>query len=402
MKYTYHARTKEGRQETGTIEAYSKEAAALLLQKYNVFVTSLEAEAPKHVWFQKIKFRTPISKKDLTIFFRQLSIMLDSRVPVVASLASLASQTNKKSFKEIISDISNLVQEGAPLSSAMAAYPHVFSNFYVNLVKSGETSGDISKSLNYIANHLESENDIIVKVRQAMMYPVFVLCVLVVVVAIIIIEVMPQISSLIKESGGKPSWFTVIILDFYGFLASYWWALVLAVALLAGLAIFYANTKAGKTNISILLLKVPFLGGVLKKVFLTRFCSNVATLISAGVSIQSALKITENTVSNPAYRQITSRIEKEISEGEKISYVMSKYKEYFPPFVVQMVKVGEETGKLDSALMEVVNFYQKDITGAISMFSSLLEPVMIIVLGIIVAIMAISVLSPLYGALGTV
>src|SRR6185436_19706310 len=322
MKFNYRARTREGKMETGTIDAYSKEAASLLLQKYNVFVTSLEPHEKGSSFFANIKFRPRVSKKNLTIFFRQLAIMLDSRVPVVASLASLASQTTNKGFREIISDVSNLVQEGAPLSGALAAYPSVFDSFYINLVKSGEASGNISTSLTYIANHLESENDILVQLRQAMLYPVFVLCVLVVVIAIIIVEVMPRISDLIKESGAKPSAFTSFILRFYDFLGSYWWAILAALVLVVGVVVLYFRTKEGKKNLAILLLKIPFLGGLLKKVFLTRFCSNISTLISAGVSIQSALKIAENTVNNAAYKQIASQIEKQISEGEKISYVM--------------------------------------------------------------------------------
>jgi len=402
MKFNYRARTKEGKMEAGTIEAYSQEAAAILLQKYNIFPTYLAVQEQKSSFLKRATFSPPVSKKDLAIFFKQLSIMLDSRVPVVSSLASLAAQTNKKSFKEIIKDIAGLVEEGAPLSGAFGAYPRLFGPFYINLVKSGEASGNISASLNYISLHLEREHDILVQLRQAMLYPVFVFCVLLVVIAIIIIEVMPRIASLVEESGTAPSAFISATLGFYAFLGNWWWVLLVLVLAVAGLIIFYVNTQEGKSATSRMLLKIPFLGGVLKKVFIARFCSNISTLIVAGVSIQSALKITEDTVSNPVYRQIASQIGKEISEGEKISYVMVKYKDYFPPFVVQMVKVGEETGKLDQTLSQVADFYQKDIKGAIDLFSSLLEPVMIIGLGIVVAAMAISVLGPLYGALGTI
>ncbi len=402
MKFNYRARTKEGKEESGTIEAYSKEAAALLLQKYNIFPTHLQEHASPVPFFETIKLKRRISKKDLAVFFRQLSIMLDSRVPVVNSLAGLAAQTSKKGFKEVVQEVSNLVQQGAPLSGALAAYPRIFDNFYVNLVKSGEASGNISASLSYIATHLEQENDIMVQLRQAMLYPVFVLVVLFVVIAIVIIEVMPRIADLIKESGATPSFFTATILHFYAFLGSYWWAMLVALVLAVVLTVFYFNTNEGKNNLGRIILKIPFAGGLLKKVFLTRFCGNLATLVTAGVSIQSALKITEDTVNNVIYRQITAQIGKEISEGEKISYVMGKYKDYFPPFVVAMVRVGEETGKLDQTLAQVVAFYQKDIKGAIDLFSSLLEPVMIIFLGVVVGVMAISVLSPLYGALGTI
>lgn len=402
MKFDYRARTKEGNMESGTIDAYSKEAASLLLQKYNIFVTHLEAQKEPSSLGKKFTFKTGVSKKDLAVFFRQLSIMLDSRVPVVASLSSLASQTNKKNFKSILQEISHLVQEGSPLSGALAVHQNIFDGFYINLVKSGEASGNISASLSYISNHLERENDITAQLRQAMLYPIFVLCVLFVVIAIVIIEVMPRISDLIAESGGQPSFFITSILKSYEFLGNYWWAITLIAILLGALVTFYLTTKEGKNNFGIMLLKLPFIGGLLKKIFLARFCGNLATLVTAGVSIQSALKITEDTVNNVVYRKITAQIGKEISEGEKISRVMAKYKEYFPPFVIQMIGVGEETGKLDQALNQVVNFYQKDVKSAIDLFSSLLEPVMIIILGIIVAVMAISVLSPLYEALGTI
>lgn len=402
MKFNYKARTREGKLESGTIEAYSKEAAALALQKYNIFVTNLEPQESSGFFAKKITLKARVSKKELAVFFRQLAIMLDSRVPVVNSLASLAAQINKKKFKEVVLAISHLVQEGSPLSAALAAYPGIFGAFYINLVKSGEASGNISASLDYIAKHLEQENDMMVQLRQAMLYPVFVLLVLLVVIVIVIIEVMPSLTGLIKESGGTPSGFTMAILDFYAFLGSYWWALLVTLALFIFLTVFYFHTETGKNHFGRLALKTPFVGGLLKKVFLARLCGNLSTLVVAGVSIQSALKITEDTVNNVVYRQITAQIGKEISEGEKISYVMGKYKDYFPPFVVQMVRVGEETGKLDHTLKQVVDFYQKDIKTAIDLFSSLLEPVTIIFLGVVVVIMAISVLSPLYGALGTI
>ncbi len=401
MKYSYTARTKEGKVETGTIEAYSKEAAVLLLQKYNIFVTSLQDQGEK-ISFLKLRIERKVSLKDLAVFFRQLSVMLSSRVPVVQSLQSLAAQTVKHNFKEIITKISQSVEGGVPLSEAFGAYPKVFNNFYVNLVKSGEASGNISGSLDYISEYLERENDIISQLRQAMVYPTFVVTVLFVVIGIIMVEVMPKVIELIKESGLKPPLSTRIILAFYGFLQGYWWALLIVTALTVSSLIFYSATKSGKEIFSRLSLKIPLVGGVLKKVFIARFCGNISTLTSAGISINQSLKITGDTVNNVVYKEIISEIEKEVSEGEKISSVMAKHQDYFPSFVVQMIRVGEETGKLDKTLVEVVNFYQKEVKRAIDLLTSLIEPIMIIFLGAIVAMLAVSVLTPLYGALGTI
>lgn len=402
MKFNYRARTKEGKMETGVIDAYSQEAAAILLQKYNIFVTSLQEQKAKELFLKKIKFSTKISKRDLAIFFRQLSVMLESRVPVVQSLSSLAAQIRKNNFREIIMKIAHLVEQGIPLSEALANFPKVFSNFYVNLVKSGEASGKISATLNYISNNLEREDDIIVQLRQAMIYPIFVVCVLFVVIGIIIVEVMPRISDLIKETGTTPPFFTLMMLNFYKFLADYWLFLIMGLCLLVIIMVYYYNTKNGRKNYNEISLKAPFMGSLLKKVFLARFCGNVSTLLVAGISINRTLNITEDAVDNPIYKKVIAKIGKEVSEGEKISSAMLKNQDYFPLFVIQMIKVGEETGKLDKTLMEIVNFYQKDIKRTIDLFSRFLEPMMIIILGIIVTMLAISVLSSLYGAVGTI
>lgn len=402
MKFNYKARAKNGTMETGTIEAYSKEAVAFLLQKDNLFVTSIEEQVAKESFFTKIIFDKKVSKKELAIFFRQLSVMLESRVPVVQSILSLADQTTKAHFKKTLLEISKLVEQGVPLSDALSAYPKVFDKFYINLVKSGEASSKISSALFYISENLEREDDISAQVRQALIYPIFLIAVLFVVVSIIIVGVMPKIADLIKESGNTPPAFTVAMLSFYKFLGNYWWAIVLVFFILIALAIYYFNTQEGGKKYDAITLKIPFMGSLFKKVFLARLCGNVSTLLVAGISINNALKITEDTVNNVVYKKVIAQIGKEVSEGEKISSAMLENPDYFPRFVVQMIKVGEETGKLDKTLMEVVGFYQKDIKRMIDLFTRFLEPLMIIVLGIVVTALAISVLSSLYGAIGTI
>ncbi|MBI3631608.1 MAG: type II secretion system F family protein, partial [Candidatus Staskawiczbacteria bacterium] len=198
MKYTYQARTKEGRIEEGTVEASSKDTAAALLQKYNIYVTSLkEIKAPFSI---KIKFFERASKIDLAIFSRQMAVMLDSRVPVIQGLTSLAIQVSKDDFREKILKISQMVEEGSPLSEAFGTYPDTFSVFYVNLIKSGEASGKISEALYYLSDHLEREADIESQLRSAMIYPIFVLSVLFVVLLIVMIGVMPKLVDLLKEA----------------------------------------------------------------------------------------------------------------------------------------------------------------------------------------------------------
>ena len=403
MKYTYQARDKEGKIETGTVEASSKEAAAVLLQKYNIFVTSIK-EQPFFSFknSQNLEFLNKVSKKDLAIFSRQFAVMLQSRVPVAKSLKSLSVQTKNPNFKEKIFKIAQLVEEGNSLSEAFGSFPDVFNIFYVSLVKTGEATGKISESLYYLSNHLEREADISSQLKGAMIYPVLVIGVLLTVMTIVAFFVMPKLMDLIKQSTTQPPLLTRLSMDFYGFLTNYGWIVVLGFFALVGFIIYYLTTVEGKKRYDFLSLKVPIVGDLLKKIFLTNFAENISTLIGAGLTINNALKITKDTVDNNIYKNIISEIEEKVSEGEKMSSVMVKYPQYVPPFVVQMIQIGEETGTLDKNLMEIVNFYEKEVARAINNFTALLEPILIIFLGIVVTLMALTVIEPLYGSLSTI
>jgi type IV pilus assembly protein PilC len=402
MKYIYQARDKEGKIETGTVEASSKEAAALLLQKYNIFVTSIKESSPLILRTENISFLNRVSQKDLAIFCRQLSVMMQSRVPVTQSLKSLAIQVKNPGFKSKILKIAQLVEEGNPLSEAFATFPEVFNVFFISLIKTGEASGKISESLTYLSAHLERDHDIHSKITGALIYPIFVICVLIVVIGMVVVFIMPQLINLLKQTTNKPPMFTQLMIDFYIFLGNYGWIVFVAFFFLVLFIIYYFTTKEGRKTYDELSLKMPLLGGFLKKIFLIRFAENISTLINAGLSINNALKITKDTLDNSVYKRILTETEEGVSQGEKMSSILVKYPDYAPPFVVQMIQVGEETGKLDKNLMEIVNFYEKEVERAVETFTALLEPVLIIFLGAAVALLAISVIEPLYGALGTI
>jgi type IV pilus assembly protein PilC len=402
MKYIYQARSKEGKIETGTVEASNKEAAAALLQKYNVFVTSIKEQPSFILHTENIAFLNKVSKKDLAIFSRQLAVMLQSRVPVVQSLKSLALQTKNTGFKQKILKVSQLVEEGNSLSDAFGTYPEVFSVFYISLIKTGEASGKISDSLAYLSNHLEREHDISSQIRSAMIYPVLVICVLIVVILIVMFFVMPKLVDLLKQTVADPPLFTKLMIGFYSFLQSWGWIVILAFLGFIGFLIYYFRTKEGKKIYDKFSLRIPVLSDFFKKIFLIRFAENISTLIAAGLPINNALRITRDTVENFIYKQILTETDEKVSDGEKISSVLAKYPEYIPPFVVQMIQVGEETGKLDRNLMEIVGFYEKEVNRAVATFTALLEPLLIIFLGAFVAFLAVSVIQPLYGTIGTI
>lgn len=388
--------------ETGTVEASSKESAALLLQKYSIFVTSIKEQTPLFLRTENISFLNKVSKKDLAVFSRQLSLMLQSQVSVTLALKSLATQVKNPTFKEKILKIAQLVEEGNSLSESFSTFPDVFNVFYVSLVKTGEASGKISDSLLYLSDHLEREYDITAQIKGALIYPILVICVLIIVMIVVMVFVMPQLVELLKQTAAEPPFFTKLMIGFYAFLGSYGWIVFVGFFLTVLSIIYYLTTKEGKKRYDEWSLKVPFIGDFLKKIFLVRFAESVSTLIGAGLSINSALRITKDTVANSVYKKIIGETEEKVSEGEKISSVLVRYPAYAPPFVVQIIQVGENTGKLDKNLMEIVNFYQKEIKRAVEAFTALLEPVLIIFLGVFVAFLAISVLQPLYGALSTI
>ncbi len=402
MKFIYQAKDQKGKIETGTIEASSKEAAAALLRKYNITVVSLKEAKPSFFAFGKKKFAKKISKKDLAIFSRQLAVMLDARVPVVQSLLTLAAQSSNTSFREVLSRLVELVEEGNTLSEAFSAFPKIFDVFYINLIRSGEASGKISESLYYLGDHLEREYDITGRIKGALVYPAVVLAVFVVVIIIVMTFVMPKLISLMAEMGGEVPLMTRILIGFYQFFLSYGWIILLAFMGLIIFLVYYFRTEEGRKVYDRIIFKVPFINSFLEKIFLIRFAENLSTLIMAGLPITRALKITQDTIGNEVYKEIVFTAEKNVSEGEKISAALVRYPERVPAFVVQMVKVGEETGKLSFTLNEIVNFYQKEIKRMVDNFMTLIEPILIIFLGIMILILAVSVISPLYGILGSI
>ena len=401
MKFVYQARSKEGKIEKGTVEASSKQAAAEILRKYNMIIVLLEEE--KGPLFLRLRFfKKKISKKDLAIFSRQLAVMLDARIPVIQSLLSLAVQTSKSGFRDTITRVAELVEEGNSLSEAFASFPRVFDVFYINLIKSGEASGKISESLNYLSLHLEREHDITAKIKGAMIYPAVILSALLVVIVIVMTVVMPRLIDMLKELGGQIPLTTRLLIGFYNFFFHYGWLILIAFAGLVAFFIYYFRTENGKKVFDRTVVKAPFLKEFLEKTYLARFAENLSTLITAGLPVTRALSITKDTIGNSIYQEIVNETEEEVSEGAKISSVLVKHPKHIPTFVVQMIKVGEETGKLDRTLMEIVNFYQKEITRIVDNFMTLIEPILIIILGLGVALVAISVLSPMYGMLGAI
>jgi len=396
MKFLYQARTKEGRIQSGTIEASSRKATLDILEKYGLQVTSLTAEAGS-IWQKKIVLSKKISLRDITVFTRQLSVMLKSAVAPVEALRAQMIQTENPNFKEKILKIAETVESGNPLSRAFSFFPEVFDSFYISCLRSGEASGKVADSLNYLADHLEREFHLQQKIRGAMIYPIFVIVVLIGVIFLAAFFIVPNLSEVLKNFGTKLPLSTRAIISFSDFIKEGGWILIFVILGAIFITPFlFKRSKEGKKSWDKFSLKLPILGEFYKKVSLTRFSENLSVLISAGLPITSALEITKSIIGNDVYEKIVAETGERVARGETISLVFLRYPEVIPAFVTQMISTGEKTGRLEDTLMDVVNFYKAEIDRTINNLTSILEPILLLVLGIGVGIMVISLFLPLF------
>ncbi len=396
MKFNYQARTKEGDVQAGVVEAASQEAAVKVLQEYGLVVTFLEQAGGEPFYSKSLGIFERIGRKDLVLFSRELSAMFKSEVSLVESLRAIAEEAKNPAFKEKILKLGEAVEAGTSFSAALAGFPELFSDFYINLVKSGEVSGQLSDVLEYLADHLEREYDLVRKISGMMIYPVFVLVVFTGVLLAMSLLVMPKMISMLSTESQSLPLVTKVVIGFTEFLRKY---IILIVAGLVFLVISlkrYSQTEIGKRNIDNFWLKLPLVGRLLKMIYLTRLAENLSTLISGGLPIAEALGIAAQVVGNSRYQDIILETREQVRRGETISYVLKKYPEFVPAFFSQMVLVGEKTGRLSGILLNIVSFYQKEVEGSLENLLSLLEPLMIIILGGAVGVLIAAVLLPIY------
>lgn len=402
MKYFYQARTKEGEVRSGTVEAVSQEAALEVLQKHNLFVTALESVKEQPAWGKKITFFERVSRKDIVDFSRQLSIMFKSNVSLLESLETIAEQVKKSVFKEKILGLASQIKGGTSFSKALSSEPKLFSGFYVSMVKSGEISGSLADSLDYLADHLEREYNLSASIKGAMVYPALVVCVMVAVLTIMMVFVIPNLTETLEASGVELPFVTKLVIIVSDFMRSQGLVFIALLVIFGVCGLKFAKSKKGSKSLDKISLKLPVIGDFVKKVNLSTFAENLSTLIGGGVPITQALDITGSIVKNSVYKKIIKTARDEVEKGESISSVLVRFPKEFTPMFCQMISVGEKTGSLDKTLMNVVNFYQKEVDRAIKSMLSILEPMLVVFLGLIVAGIMAAVMLPMYQMMGSI
>ena len=391
--FKYKAFDQAKKSQEGMVDAASREYVEEILKEKRLTIVSItEMSVSKNT---VLNFLNRVSGKDIVIFSRQFSVLISANVAMVQALKILIDQTNNVNLKMVVSEIADEVDAGAALSEALGKRPKVFNNFYVSVVKSGETSGKLDEVLNYLADEMEKDYDMMSKIKGAMIYPAFILCSLIAVGVVMMIFVVPKLTAILTESGATLPITTRILIGTSGFMVNYWWLLILIIVGLFFFIKFYISRPEGKRQLDYLKLRLPIFGHLFQLIYLVRFTRSMNTLIVGGVTIASSLKVASEVVGNTIYQELIDETIKEVEDGNSISSVFVTSKT-IPKMVSQMLSIGEKTGKMDVILERITDFYGREIGNMVANLMSLMEPIIMVVMGVAVGIMVAAVILPMY------
>jgi type II secretory pathway component PulF len=393
--FYYKATNESGQTLTGTIDGATPEAVAGVLAGKKMTVLEISEKSPLNSILNNLDIFNKVKSKDLVVFFRQLSVMLEASLPLVKALRILAKQGENEKFKAIITGLADEVDGGNSLSASMEFYPAVFTKFYVNIIKSGETSGRLAEVMIYLADQKEKDYDIEARVKGAMIYPAFIIAVLVVVAFIVVAFVIPNITGILKESGAELPFITQVLVWLSEFVRAFWWVMILLTVIIAGLWFYWIKTESGRWFYDNLKLRIPIFGTVFRNIYIVRICRSFATLVKGGVPVAAALVVVRDVVDNVVYEDILSKTIKSVDEGNQVSESLAE-SQYIPSIVAQMIAVGEESGKLEEVLDQSAEFYSREIDNTVRNLSNLIEPIIMVFLGIAVGIFVLAVILPMW------
>ncbi len=407
MRFNFTGKNLEEKIINGYVTANSETEAIKLLQAKELEVISLIPEKKDFninidEYLNIGGILDHVSLKDVVYVSKQMSALLDAGISVIKALQLIAEDIEKPFLKKVFGIIIQDVKAGKAISQAFAKHKEVFSDFYVNLIKTGEESGKMSQAFFYLSEYMDRNYSLMVKVRNAMIYPAFVIMTFFVVMILVFTMVIPKLAEILKESNVELPLLTKIVLSMSDFIVSYGFYLVLflvAVALYSYLTL--RGTPSWTKFFDTLKIKTPFVKSVFKMLYVTRIADNIQTLLTSGVSLTKAVQITGEVVGNIYYKQILDQALVDIKGGISISASFSKHRDLVPNTFVQMLKVGEETGEIGKLMGNVAKFYQREINTTIDTLIGLIEPMMIVALGLGVGVLLVSVLMPIYNLAGS-
>ncbi|PJC56142.1 hypothetical protein CO026_01985, partial [Candidatus Kaiserbacteria bacterium CG_4_9_14_0_2_um_filter_41_32] len=396
MLFTYVAIDNTNAERDGTVEASSIDAAITAVQKRGYTIMSIDPVTDKKNLFNlKIGFFEGVSNKEIVILSRQIATLFQAHVSPLRIFRLLSAEMENPHLLNILNKIVEDLQGGSSISRALAAHPTVFSVFYVNLVRSGEESGSLEKSFNYLADYLDRSYEIISKARNALIYPAFVIAVFFSVMGLMLTMVIPKIAKILTDSGQELPIYTKIVIGLSNFLVHYIGFIFIFLSVGIIMLWSFIKTPVGKRAYDEFMLSIPYMGTLRRKLVLTKLCDNLSTMLSNGVSIVQAIEVTSDVVDDSVYKEILDAALADVKAGRSFADSLSEYPE-IPGILTQMVKVGEETGSLSEIMGTLAVFYRREVNNAVDTLIGLIEPVMIVLLGLGVGVLLASVLMPIY------
>lgn len=393
--FNYTALDGEGHERQGTIDAVSEDVAITALQRRGLIVSSVAPASSKAVLDTRISFFDRVTNADIVMLSRQITTLFEAQVSALRAFRLLAAEARTAGLGQKLTEIANDIQSGSSISAALSRHPKVFSSFYVNMVRAGEESGKLDETFSFLADYLDRNYEITQKARNALIYPAFIMATFVAVMVLMLTLVIPNLSSMLAESGQNIPIYTKIVIALSDFLRHYI-LLILIVVVMGGIFLVrYSRTKAGQELFSKARLEIPAIGGIYQKIYLSRMADNLSTMLKSGIQILRGLEITANVVEDATYERILTATATDVKAGMPVSDALRKYPE-IPGIVVAMMKIGEETGNMGSILETMARFYRREVNNAVDTLVGLIEPFMIVSLAVGVAILLASVLIPIY------
>ena len=399
MLFNYEAFTNSGEKKTGAVEANSKDLAIAAIQRRGLIVSTI-TESEKKAFFKKDLFeKKKIPMKDIVTMSRQMSTLFESQIPALKAFLLLSENTPNKKLAGILAEVADDIKGGTYISAALSKHKEAFSEFYVNMIKSGEESGKLTQTFSYLADYLDRQYQLTSKTKNALIYPSFVIGVFVIVMVLMFTFIVPKLSDIIAESGTEVPFFTKIIMGASQIFVNYGLYMLALVVVLVVLLLRYARTEKGKMYFDRLKISFPIIKNIYQKLYLSRIADNMDTMLSSSIPIVRAIELTSSVVGNIIYRDILKEITESVKTGNSLSASFGMHEE-IPSIMSGMIRVGEETGSLGNILKTLGSFYGREVNEAVDSMVSLIEPIMIIALGLGVGVLLASVLMPIYNIAG--
>ncbi len=401
MLFKYTAVDDKGADRSGTVDAVNVDVAISALQRRGLIIASIDPVEQKFGLRSSIQIFSGIKGSDIVMLSRQMTTLFEAQVSALRAFQLLASEARTPQLAAKLSEIAADIQAGSAISAALSRHPNVFTNFYVNMVRAGEESGKLDETFAYLADYMDRNYEITAKAKNALIYPAFIVGTFIIVIVLMMTLVIPKLAAMLEEVGQSIPIYTRVVIGISNMFANYalLWGILFVLA--AFFLYRYVKTQSGQVVFSRARLQVPVIGGIYKKLYLSRLADNLSTMLKSGIQMLRGLEITGTVVEDPTYERVLKEAAIDVKAGLPVSEAFRKHPE-IPGIMVAMIKIGEETGNMGSILDSIAKFYRREVNNAVDTLVSLIEPFMIVALAVGVAILLASVLVPIYNIAGSI